>query len=74
MSAVKNTSDFVMERFGKLQEMDRSFDIEFWQQQGDAAIFRAAWELVEFYYRDRGLNPNDLRLQRTIEHFERQTS
>ncbi|MBS1808958.1 MAG: hypothetical protein JST84_12415 [Acidobacteria bacterium] len=67
-------SDFVMERFGKLQEMDRSFDIEFWQRQGDAAIFRAAWELVEFYYRDRGLNPDDLRLQRTIEHFERQAS
>jgi hypothetical protein len=74
MSTVTITSDFVMERFGKLLEMDRSFDIEYWQKQGDAAIFRAAWELVEFYYRDRGLNPDDLRLQRTVEHFERQTS
>jgi hypothetical protein len=74
MSTVTITSNFVMERFGKLQEMDRSFDIEYWQKQGDAAIFRAAWELVEFYYRDRGLNPDDLRLQRTVEHFERQTS
>lgn len=26
---------------------DRSFDIEFWQAQGDEAIFAAAWELVE---------------------------
>ncbi len=26
---------------------DRSFDIEFWQEQGDDAIFAAAWELVE---------------------------
>ena len=26
---------------------DRSFDIEFWQEQGDEAIFAAAWELVE---------------------------
>jgi len=26
---------------------DRSFDIEYWQQQGDEAIFAAAWELVE---------------------------
>ena len=26
---------------------DRSFDIEFWQGQGDEAIFAAAWELVE---------------------------
>jgi hypothetical protein len=26
---------------------DRQFDVEFWQQQGDAAIFEAAWEMVE---------------------------
>ena len=26
---------------------DRSFDIEFWQEQGDEGIFAAAWELVE---------------------------
>ena len=25
----------------------RSFDIEFWQEQGDDAIFAAAWEMVE---------------------------
>jgi len=26
---------------------DRSFDIEFWQEQGDDAIFAAAWDLME---------------------------
>lgn len=26
---------------------DRSFDIQFWQEQGDEAIFSAAWEMVE---------------------------
>ena len=26
---------------------DRKFDIEFWQEQGDEAIFAAAWEIVE---------------------------
>jgi hypothetical protein len=26
---------------------DRQFDVEFWQQQGDAAIFEAAWEMLE---------------------------
>ena len=31
-----------MMRFGRVEEMDRSFDIEYWQRQGDAAIFRAA--------------------------------
>jgi hypothetical protein len=71
MNSVTNESEFVMERFGKLKDMDRSFDIEFWQRQGDAAIFRAAWEMVEMYYRDRGLDPNELRLQRTAESFQR---
>ena len=37
-------SDFVMERFGSIRDMDRSFDIEYWRRQGDAAIYRAAWE------------------------------
>ena len=63
--------DFVMERFGNLKDADRSFDVEFWQRQGDGAIFRAAWELAEFYHRDRGMTADDLRLQRSIEHFER---
>jgi hypothetical protein len=27
---------------------DRDFDVEFWQEQGDEAIFSAAWEMVEF--------------------------
>lgn len=63
--------DFVMERFGNLRDMDRSFDIAYWQRQGDAAIFRAAWELVEFYHRDQGKEPHELRLQRTIEMFQR---
>ncbi len=26
---------------------DREFDIAFWQEQGDDAIFRAAWDMVE---------------------------
>ena len=36
----KVRADFVMERFGNIEEADRSFDIEYWQRQGDAAIFR----------------------------------
>ena len=49
-------------RFGRLEDMDRSFDIEFWQRQGDGAICRAACELVESYFRDRGMNLDELRL------------
>ncbi len=65
--------DFTMIRHGKnIKEMDHSFDIEFWQRQGDAAIFRAAWELVEFYLRSQGINES--RLQRNIVHFQRSRS
>jgi hypothetical protein len=64
-------SDLVMMRFGRIEDMDRSFDIEYWQRQGDAAIFRAAWELVEAYWRDRGKDPDELRLQRSVEAFQR---
>jgi hypothetical protein len=60
-----------MMRVGRLEDMDRSFDIEYWQRQGDAAIFRAAWKLVESYCRDRGMNPDELRLQRSVEAFQR---
>lgn len=28
------------------QPADRQFDIEFWQEQGDEAIFAAAWEMI----------------------------
>lgn len=42
---------------------DRSFDIEFWQEQGDEAIFAAAWEMVELAEEtSHGRKP---RLQRT---------
>lgn len=43
---------------------DRSFDIEFWQEHGDEAIFAAAWELVELAEEVRnGRKPT---LQRTV--------
>ena len=69
--ATRARDDFVMERFGRLDEMDRSFDIEYWQRQGHAAIFRAAWELVELYWRTHGRDPHELRLQRSVESFDR---
>ncbi len=43
---------------------DRSFDVEFWQEQGDEAIFAAAWEMVELAEEVKhGRKP---RLQRSI--------
>jgi predicted nucleotidyltransferase len=44
---------------------DRSFDIEFWQEQGDEAIFAAAWEMVELAEEvSHGRKPT---LQRTLQ-------
>ena len=43
---------------------DRSFDIEFWQEHGDEAIFAAAWEMVELAEEtSHGRKPT---LQRTV--------
>ena len=72
-STENKSSQLTMMRFGKnLAEMDKSFDIEFWQRQGDRAIFQAAWEMIEFYMRDK--NINESRLQRTVENFQRTRS
>ena len=47
---------------------DRRFDIEFWQEQGDEAIFRAAWEMVVLAEETKhGRKPT---LQRTVTHLE----
>ena len=47
---------------------DREFDIEFWQEQGDEAIFSAAWEMVELAEEIKyGRKPT---LQRTVTQLE----
>lgn len=73
--AIVNVSDNTMMRFGKdISKMDRAFDIEFWQKQGDTAIFQAAWELVELFLQQKGATPDEFRLQRTVEYFQRTRS
>jgi hypothetical protein len=63
-----------MERHGRLADMDRSFDIAYWQRLGPAAIFEAAWQLiVDAQSRKPGAN-DELRLRRTVESFHRQRS
>ena len=46
-------TDFV-ERTGKIEELDRSFDLKFWQAQNDVDRFAAAWELVVHSYIIKG--------------------
>ena len=61
---------FVMEGLSRVDDLDRSFDIEFWQRQDSNARFSAAWELVVFAHERKGGNKAELRLQRTIESLE----
>ena len=59
--------DFVMERMGRLEDLDRSFDVAFWQRQGSNAIFAAAWEMVVEHWRMKGADESELELQRIHE-------
>ena len=60
------------ERKGKLADLDRSFDLGFWQSQSAAERFQAAWELVQHAWKVKGHDVRQLRLHRSIECFQRQ--
>lgn len=62
---------FVMEKYGRLKDMDRSFDIAYWQRLGPEAIFEAAWQMVVDAEKFRARNPDELRLRRSVENFQR---
>jgi len=61
-----------VERRGKIQELDRSFDLSFWQKQTPQARFSAAWELIVHASRVKGIDVHQLRLHRSIESFQKQ--
>jgi hypothetical protein len=61
-----------VERRGKLSELDRTFDLEFWQAQPPEVRFNAGWELVVHYANVKGIDVRQLRLQRSVEVFQRQ--
>ena len=60
------------ERYGRIEELDRSFDIEFWQAQSLAARFDAAWELVLHHAKVKGIDERRLSLDRSVETFGKQ--
>jgi len=43
---------------------ERNFDVDFWQAQSAEARFAAAWDLVKLAHEAKGLDLNELRLQR----------
>ncbi len=58
--------DGTMFRFGRIEDMDISFDLEFWQSQSPTSIFNAAWEMVVFAHKVKGGKENELRFQRSV--------
>ncbi len=59
------------ERRGKIEDMDRSFDLKFWQSQPPKARFDAVWEMIVHYMKVKGQDVRQLRLQRSVTHFQR---
>ena len=57
----------MMVRTGRIEDLDRSFVVRFWQAQGDEAIFRAGLEMaVEYSVYELGYRPDQLRLERSV--------
>ena len=61
-----------VERRGELKDLDRSFDLEFWQSQPAKARFDATWELIVHAMKVKGQDVRKLRLQRSVTNFQRQ--
>ena len=61
----------IVEKYQSMSDNDRSFDIKFWQNAGDKAIFEAAWEMLKDYCLIRGKDAAELRIQRTVETFRK---
>ena len=52
---------------GKISELNRDFDLNFWQAQSPGSRFQAAWGLVvDYHIGILGESEDKLRLQRSI--------
>lgn len=71
MQTKEHNQEFQMMRFGKIDDMDKSFDIEYWQRQKSGERMAAVWEMVTSYHLKKTGDQSELRLQRTVEHFQR---
>ncbi|HSR11330.1 MAG TPA: hypothetical protein VLS90_07770 [Thermodesulfobacteriota bacterium] len=72
MKRIKNSGNKlreVWETYRRIGDPNDRFDIDFWQSQGEDAIFEAALGIISDYLILRDGNAEQPRLQRTIEHF-----
>ncbi len=61
-----------IERKGKIEDLDRSFDLVFWQSQPAQVRFQATWDLIIHACKVKGINVRQLRLHRSVETFQAQ--
>ncbi|MBS3920648.1 MAG: hypothetical protein KG012_17375 [Deltaproteobacteria bacterium] len=61
----------IEEKYMRIMDDRRSFDVHFWQSQGDRAIFEAVLEALRDYFLVRGKDADEFRLQRTVESFQK---
>jgi len=61
----------IEENYHRITDDKRSFDIRFWQSQGDQAIFEAVEDMLQDYFLIRGKDADEFRLQRTGESFRK---
>jgi hypothetical protein len=59
----------IKESYGHIGDSEDKFDIEFWQQQGDQAIFDAALDMILDYLMIRYGHVDKPGLQRTFESY-----
>ena len=70
---VKDKDKHIMIQKGRIENMDRSFDIDYWQRLGPAAIFEAAWSMVvDYSLYSANKDVSKLRLQRAVGALQRQ--
>jgi hypothetical protein len=59
----------IEEHYSRINDKDDRFGIDFWQSQGEQAIFTAALDMIQDYLIIRYGHADKPRLQRTVEHF-----
>ena len=70
----KDRSDWAQAKLSSFDEV-RAYRIQQWQEAGCSARLAAAWELVTDYWLDqKKMNPDELRLQRSVTHLRRRGS
>ena len=64
----------IMSKLVLLNNMDRSFDLEFWDKVGVQGRFQALWQMVLEAEAIKGKNAEQSRLQRSVQNIKRRKS